>query len=86
MTVKLYMYVLTHFVFQMVTQGNVTVYQVYYNGTSMNVSSSITTLTFNAPLLLNGVFTGNVVVKVNAFSRYGIGQASDPETAQITGM
>ena len=80
------MYVLAHSVFQMVTQGNITVYQVYYNGTSMNVSSSITTLTFNAPLLLNGVFTGNIVVMVNAFSRYGIGQASDPETARITGM
>ena len=51
----------------------------------MNVNSSTTTLTFTAPSLPDGVFTGTVVVTVTATSRYGIGPASNPETAVITG-
>ena len=51
----------------------------------MNVSSSTTTLTFTAPSLPDGVFTGNVVVMVMAIGRYGIGPASEPETAVFTG-
>ena len=51
----------------------------------LNVNSSTTTLTFTAPSLPDGVFTGTVVVTVATTSRYGLGPASDPETAQITG-
>ena len=58
---------------------------MYYNGTMMNVDSSTTTLTFTAPSLPDGVFTGTVVVMVTASNRCGIGPASDPETAVITG-
>ena len=72
-------------IFQPVTQGNITGYQVYYNGTMMNVNSSTTTLTFTAPSLPDGVFNGTVVVMVIAVSRYGVGPASNPKTAQITG-
>ena len=71
--------------FQPVTQGDMTGYQVYYNGTMMNLNSSTTTLTFTAPSLPDGVFTGTVVVMVTAVNRYGVGPASDPETAVITG-
>ena len=51
----------------------------------MNVNSSTTTLTFTAPSLPDGVFTDTVVVMVTAISNYGIGPASDPVTAIITG-
>ena len=73
------------YVFQSVTQGDITGYQVYYNGTMMNVNSSTTTLTFTAPSLPDGVFTGTVVVMVIAINEFGIGPASNPETAVITG-
>ena len=72
--------------FQPVTQGDITGYQVYYNGTMMNVNSSTTTLTFTAPSLPDGVFTGTVVVMVTAVNRYGIGPDSDPKTTTVTGM
>ena len=71
--------------FQLVTQGDITGYQVYYNGTMITVTSSTTTLTFTAPSLPDGVFTGTVVVMVTAINRYGIGPASDPANAVITG-
>ena len=58
---------------------------MYYNGTMMNVTSSTTTLTFTAPSLPDGVFTGNIVVMVTAINRYGIGPASDPATDEIRG-
>ena len=58
---------------------------MYYNGTMMNVNSSTTSLTFTAPSLPNGVFTGTVVVTVTASNRYGIGPPSDSDTAIITG-
>ena len=58
---------------------------MYYNGTMMNVNSSTTTLTFTAPSLPDGVFTGTVVVMVTAINRYGIGLASDPKTAIVKG-
>ena len=73
------------YLFQPVTQGDITGYQVYYNGTMMNVDSSTTTLTFTAPSLPDGVFTGTVVVTVTATSRYGIGPASEPAHVTITG-
>ena len=72
-------------IFQSVTQTNISGYQVYYNGTMMNVNSSTTTLTFTAPSLSDGVFTDTVVVMVTATSRYGIGLASGPEAALIYG-
>ena len=58
---------------------------MYYNGTMKNVNSSTTTLTFTAPSLPGGVFTGTIVVMVTAVNRYGVGPASDPETATVTG-
>ena len=74
----------THF--QPITQGDITGYQVYYNGTMKNVNSSTTTLTFTAPSLPDGVFSGTVVVMVTAVNRFGIGPASDPAIAVINGM
>ena len=71
---------------QPVTQGDITGYQVYYNGTMMNVNSSTTTLTFTAPSLPDDVFTGTVVVMVTAVNRYGVGLASDPAHVTITGI
>ena len=72
--------------FQPVTQGGITGYQVYYNGTMINVNSSTTTLTFTAPSLPDGVFTGTVVVMVTAVNRFGVGPASDLTTAEINSM
>ena len=74
---------LIHLFIQLVTQGDITGYQVYYNGTMINVNSSTTTLTFNAPSLPDGVFTGTVVVIVSAVIRLIVGPASDPATARI---
>ena len=71
---------------QSVTQGSTTGYQVYYNGTMMNVNSSTTTLTFTAPSLPDGVFTGTIVVMVTAINRLGIGPPSDPMSTSITGI
>ena len=51
----------------------------------MNVDSSTTRLTFTAPSLPDGVFTGTVVVIVIATSGYGIGPASENEIAVIYG-
>ena len=79
------MYIQYLFVFQLVTQGDITGYLVYYNGTMMNVNSSTTTLTFTAPSLPDDVFTGIVAVMVTAISRYGVGPASNP-VAAIIGM
>ena len=72
-------------IFQPVTQGDITGYQVCYNGTMLNANSSTTRLTFTTPSLPNGPFTHTVVVMVTAVNRYGIGPASDPETAIIYG-
>ena len=58
---------------------------MYYNGTTENVNSSTTTLTFIAPSLPDGVFTGTVVVMVTAINRYGVGPAS-PSYTDINGM
>ena len=77
--------ILLLYVFQHVTQTDITGYQVYYNGTMMNVSGSATTLTFTAPLLPNVVFSGVVIVMVTAVNRYGVGPTSETETAIITG-
>ena len=52
---------------------------------SMLVIQLLTTLTFTAPSLPDGVFTGTAVVMVTAVNRLGIGPASDPATAEIRG-
>ena len=52
----------------------------------MNVNSSTTTLTFTAPSLPDGVFTGTVVVMVTIMNRLGIGPPSAPVSALITGI
>ena len=72
-------------VFQNVMQGDITGYQVYYNGTMMNVSSSTNTLIFTAPSLPNGVFTDTIVVMVTAVSKYGVGPASETDAAVVNG-
>ena len=71
---------------QPVTQGDITGYQVYYNGTMKNVTSSTTTLTFTAPSLPDGVFTGTIVVMVTAVNRYGMGPTSNHAIARIYGQ
>ena len=71
--------------FQPVTQGDITGYQVYYNGTMINVNSSTTTLTFTAPSLPDDVFTDTVVVMVTAVNRFGEGPDSDHVMATVTG-
>ena len=71
--------------FQPVTQRHITGYQVYYNGTMMNVNNSRIQLTFTAPSLTDDVFNGMVVVIVIATSGYGIGPVSEPEAAVIYG-
>ena len=76
----------TCFMFQPVTQGDITGYQVYYNWTMMSVNSSTTTLIFTAPLLPDGKFNGTVVVMVTAVNNLGVGPVSDPATAVISGM
>ena len=72
-------------IFQHVTEGDITGYQVCYNRTMMNVNSLTTTLTFTAPSLPDDVFTGIVFVMVTATNRYGIGPTSEPQAAVITG-
>ena len=57
---------------------------MYYNGMT-NFTNSTTILTFTAPSLPDGVFTGSVVVMVTAISRYGVGPPSVPATAEING-
>ena len=71
---------------QPVTQGDITGYQVYYDGTMRNVNNSTTTLKFTAPSLPDGVFTGTVIIMVIAINRYGVGPTSDPATAKINSM
>ena len=51
----------------------------------INVDSLTTTLTFTAPSLPDGVFTGTIVVMVTAVNRYGVGPDSDLATATVTG-
>ena len=52
----------------------------------INVNNSTTTLTFTAPSLPDGVFTGAVVVVVTAISRLGIGSPSASVSTLITGI
>ena len=59
-------------------------YEVYYNGTTINVTSPTTTLTFIAPSLPDGVFTGTVVVMVTAINRFGRGTPSDSDSFEIS--
>ena len=57
-----------------------------FNGTMINFNNnSTTTLTFTAPSLPDGVFTGTVVVMVSAVTINGIGIASEPAIATIIG-
>ena len=51
-----------------------------------NVNSSTTTLTFTAPSLPDGVFTGTVVVMVTAINIFGVGPTSHPAIAEINSM
>ena len=51
----------------------------------MTVNNSTTRLTFTTPSLPDGAFTHTVVVTVATVNRYGIGPASNPETAIIYG-
>ena len=74
------------FMFQPVTQEDITGYQVCYNGTMIIVTSSTTTLIFTAPSLPNNKFNGTVVVRVTAVNNLGVGPVSDPATAVIHGM
>ena len=67
-------------------QSEVLSYQVNYNGTTTNVNSSTTTLTFIAPSLPDDEFSGTVVVMVTAVNRFGSGPASDPAATQINSM
>ena len=60
------------------------VYEVNYNGTMRNVSSSTTILTFTAPSLPDGVFSGNITVTVTAINRFGRGMPSDPKDFLIS--
>ena len=76
----------TCFMFQSVTQGDITEYQVYYSGTMMSVDNSTTTLIFTAPSLPDGKFNGTVVVMVTAVNNLVVGPVSDPATAVISGM
>ena len=71
--------------FQPVTQENITGYKVSNNGMKKNVNSSTNTLTFTAPSLPDGVFTGTVVVMVTAVNRLERGQPSKSKTAAING-
>jgi len=52
----------------------------------INVNSSTTTLTFTAPSLPDSVFSRTVVVMMTAINKFGVGPASDPTTAEITGI
>ena len=60
------------------------VYEVYYNGTMMNVNSPTTELTFTAPSLPDGAFIDNITVTVTAINRFGRGTPSDPESIEIS--
>ena len=60
------------------------VYQVHYNGSVVNVTSSTTELTFTAPSLPDGVFVDNITVTVTAINKFGCGASSDPDNAEIS--
>ena len=60
------------------------VYEVHYNGTMENVTGPTTTLTFTAPSLSDGVFVNNITVTVTAINRFGRGETSDPDNAEIS--
>ena len=66
-------------------QEDITGYQVHYSRTMMNITSMTTILSFIAPSLPVGVYSSTLAVMVTAFSKYGIGPASDPKTARIIG-
>ena len=59
-------------------------YEVYYNRTRQNVTSSTTTLTFTAPSLPDEEFVDNITVIVTAINRFGRGSPSDPESFEIS--
>ena len=82
--ILLLLYIL--YLFQPVTQGDITGYQVHYNGTRINVNSSTTTITFIAPSLPDGEHDGVVMVMVIATNQFGVGPESDSEFATVTGI
>ena len=62
------------------------VYEVNYNGTMQNVTIPTTILTFTAPSLPDGVFSGNIIVTVTAINRFGRGMPSDPKNFLISSL
>ena len=60
------------------------VYKVKYNGTTENVTSPNTTLTFTAPSLPDDVFIDNITVTVTAINIFGRGTPSDVESMKIS--
>ena len=60
------------------------VYEVYYNGTTINVTSPTTMLRFLAPSLPDGVFADNITVMVTAINRFGRGTPSDSDSVEIS--
>ena len=66
-------------------QRDLTSYNVYYNGIPRYVNGSITTLTFTAPELPDGVINDTITVMVTAVNHFGRGPNSDPATAIIIG-
>ena len=74
------------YIFQLVTEGNITEYRVNYNGTARKVDGSATTLKFTAPSLPDSEHDGIVMVVVIAINQFGIGPESDPEFTTIIGI
>ena len=60
------------------------VYEVYYNGTMINVTSPTTELTFTAPSLPDGVFVDNITITVTAINRFGRAEISGADRAEIS--
>ena len=58
-------------------------YEVYYNGTTQNVTNPTTMLVFNAPSL-SGMFIGKITVVVTAINRFGCGLPSESASDGIS--
>ena len=59
-------------------------YEIYYNGTTINVTSPTTELTFTAPSLPEDVFVDNITVTVTAINRFGRAEISGADRAEIS--
>ena len=73
-------------IFQALTEGNITQYQVIYNETIIRVDGSTTTLKFIAPSLPDDEHDGVVMVAVIAINQFGLGPESDPEFTTVIGI